>query len=409
VEELEGNEKGETLMSRMIGESTIPLSSEMYDAGTEQFEGNLDDILKMFTDENVPVIIGTLTSNTLDQKPFVSVKYKNLPPADSIYNLAVDNLESGHFQIADSLFLFAKELDALRFRAPKKMNEIIFKLSRKYNIPIAKIDSAFRNNSPKNIVGYNLTVDHLHPTIDGYKLIAETFFNKMEELKLLPDGEKRNLTDSEADSILTANFPFTEIDSTLAEMQIARLTGGFPFVPKGTPNYKMQNFNFDSYADSLCLKVIREEIKWEIAHSEMAEWYFNRGNYDAFIKEINTVIEERPYFDQPYEYMINKLTSVNLAEKAFPYVKKLHTFKPGYLTYKWLGQINLHRKNSGDAIKYLSKAIEYTEADYQTWYNLAGAYYLNHQIENAIFAIEKSLELNPNNPIAQNFFDQLKL
>jgi len=405
---IKGNEAGETLMSRMIGEQSIPLNSELYFAGISQFEGNLDDILQMLSEANVPVIIGSLTANTLDQKPFVSVETISLPSADSIFNLAKEKLMLGERNAADSLFLYAKDLDALRFRAPGAMNKIITELGRKYGMPVAKIDSVFRKESPNNIVGYNLTVDHLHPTIEGYRIMGETFFNKMEEYKLLPKGRRLDLLKPVADSILSANFPFTKIDSTLAEMQIARLTGNFPFVPKGTPNYKMQNFRFAEYADSLCLKVIREEIKWEIAHSEMAEWYFNRGNFEAFIKEIDAVIQERPYFDQPYEYLINKLTSVNLADLALTYIKKLHSFKPCYLTYKWLGQIYLHRKNASLALNYLLKAVEFSEADYQTWYNLSGAYYLNNQVNNALFAIEKSLKLKPDNPKAISFYNQLK-
>ncbi len=405
---IKGNESGETLMSRMIGEQSIPLNSELYFAGISQFEGNMNDILKMLSDANVPVIIGTLTSNTLDQKPFVSVKANSLPSADSIFNLAKEKLTLGERNAADSLFLYAKELDALRFRAPGAINKVITELGRKYSLPVANIDSVFRKESPNNIVGYNLTVDHLHPTIEGYRIMGETFFNKMEEHKFLPNGRKIDFFRSIVDSILTANFPFTKIDSTLAEMQIARLTGNFPFVPRGTPNVKMQAFKFENFADSLCLKVIREEIKWEIAHSEMAEWYFNRGNYNAFIKEIDVVIQERPYFDQPYEYLINKLTSVNLAELALPYIKKLHKFKPCYLTYKWLGQIYLHRENASLALNYLLKAVEFSEADYQTWYNLSGAYYLNNKIREAIFSIEKSLALNPDNPKAKNFYTQLK-
>jgi len=404
----EENDIAETLMSRMIGESTIPLNSEMYKAGLEQFEGNLNDILSTFSETKIPVIIGTLTSNTLDQKPFVSVGQNFLPSADSIYNLGLAKLKIGEIKAADSLLLYAKDLDALRFRAPKKMNEIIFKLARKYNFPIANIDSVFRSRSQYNIVGYNLTVDHLHPTLDGYRIIGETFFERMEELNLLPSSKRQNLTKSDVDSILFANFSFTSLDSTLAEMQIIRLTGAFPFVPRGTPNYKMLNFTYDNFSDSLCLKVIRREMKWEIAHSKLAEWYFNKGNYGAFIREIDAVIQERPYFDQPYEYLINKLTSVNLAEDAFPYIKKLHAFRPNYLTYKWLGQIYLYGNDSAGALKYLTKAVEFSEVDFQTWYNLSGAYYLNHQIDNALFAIEKSLRLNPNNPKAQDFQNQLK-
>ncbi|MFO7524923.1 MAG: hypothetical protein R6W68_05680, partial [Ignavibacteriaceae bacterium] len=62
-----------TLMSQMIGESLIEFDSEVYWNGIDQFKGNLKDILKMFADENIPLIIGTLTVNLLDQKPFISI------------------------------------------------------------------------------------------------------------------------------------------------------------------------------------------------------------------------------------------------------------------------------------------------------------------------------------------------
>ena len=139
--------KNETLMARMIGESLIPLNSEIYNDGVEQFEGNLNDILEMLTNAGVPVILGDLTCNTLDLKPFVSVKTDSLPPAEDIFNKAKQKLGEGKIHEADSLFLYAKELDALRFRAPQKMNEIINKLAKKYNISVVNIDSLFRSKS----------------------------------------------------------------------------------------------------------------------------------------------------------------------------------------------------------------------------------------------------------------------
>ena len=41
------------------------------------------------------------------------------------------NLVLENFRIADSLFRKAKDLDALRFRAPEKINKIISDLARK--------------------------------------------------------------------------------------------------------------------------------------------------------------------------------------------------------------------------------------------------------------------------------------
>ena len=102
------------------------------------------------------------------------------------------------------------------------------------------------------------------------------------------------------------------------------------------------------------------------------------------------------------------LIDKNLTDIALPYIKKLHALKPEYFTYKWLGQIALHNNQYSNALDYLTKASKYPEADYQTWYNIAGAYYFNNKIDDALFAIEKSLKLNSKNPLAQNFYKQLK-
>ncbi|MGB5849288.1 MAG: SGNH/GDSL hydrolase family protein, partial [Ignavibacteriaceae bacterium] len=187
-------EKNETLMARMVGESLITLNSDIYWNGISQFEGNLRDILEIIKGKNVPVIIGKLTSNTLDMKPFVSVKSNELPPADSIYNEGRRAYEEGRFTESDSLLSYAKELDALRFRAPQKMNEVIDNLRKEFGYAVVDMDSLFRIHSTNGIVGYNLTVDHLHPNIDGYKLMAKAFFLMMARYNLLPDGERFNLT-----------------------------------------------------------------------------------------------------------------------------------------------------------------------------------------------------------------------
>jgi lysophospholipase L1-like esterase len=407
-EEIKMNNPSETLMSRMIGESTIPYQSELYFSGINQFEGNFIDILQMCKGANVNVIIGNLTANTLDLKPFVSVQLETFASAEEIFYLAKMKLGEGKIKEADSLFSFAMELDALRFRAPNKINRTIEILSDQLKIPFANIDSIFRANSKFNIVGYNLTVDHLHPNIEGYKLIAKAFFQKMEELNYLPGGRKIQLSLQEQDSLLASNFPFTKLDSTFAEMRIILLTGQYPFVPKGTPNFRMKNYKMTSFVDTLSMQIFNREVKWETAHSILAEHYLKKNDIKSFIREIDVIIQERPYFDQPYEYLTKTLIDSGYVDYAMPYLIKLHSFKPGYFTYKWLGQIYLHNKNYSKSLPYLQKAVSFPEADYQVWYNLSGSYYFNNETDNAIDAVEKSLSLNPQNPLARELYNQLK-
>jgi lysophospholipase L1-like esterase len=399
---------GETLMSKMIGKNLITLDSDLYKEGIKQFEGNMKDIIEMFHDAKIPVIMGTLTCNLRDQKPFVSVKGNNFPPADLVYTEAQKKLKEGKTEEAKTLFLRAKELDALRFRAPQEINIIIHRLSIQFNLPLVDIDSLFKAASPDGIVGYNLTVDHLHPNIAGYRMIGKAFLKEMELSHNLPKGIRSSLSDEIINSTANAEYPVTKLDSIIAEMKIIILTGEYPFVPKRTPNYRLQNYKPKDYADSIAMAVMNNKILWEEGHVKVADWYFNKGDFSSFRSEMMAIIYERPFNEQFYEYTINKLIGSQKFTLVLPVILKYNSFRPSYFTYKWLGQIYLNDKNYKKALFYLEPASKLPDADTKLFYNLGGAYYFNNSIDKAIYALEKSLSLNPHNKLASSFYSQLK-
>jgi tetratricopeptide (TPR) repeat protein len=398
----------ETLMSKMIGESLIPLNSDLFNVGLKQFEGNMKDIIEMFQGAKIPVILGTLTCNLRDQKPFISVKGDNLPPADNEYIEAQQKLKEGKIEEARTLFLKAKELDALRFRAPQEINKIILRLAHQFNLPLIDIDSVFKAASPDGIVGNNLTVDHLHPNIAGYRMIGKAFLKEMEQFHDLPNGKRNSYADAKIDSIANSEYPVTKLDSIIAEMKIIILTGEYPFVPKGTPNYCLQNYEPKDYADSIAMAVMNNKILWVEGHVKIADWYFNKGDFSSFRSEMMAIIYERPFNEQFYEYTINKLIGSQQFTLVLPVILKYNSFRPSYFTYKWLGQIYLNDKNYKKALFYLEPASKLPDADSKLFYNLGGAYYFNNSIDKAISALEKSLSLNPQNKLAFSFYSQLK-
>ena len=182
--------RGGTLMARIVKEQLIPFNSESFNVGIKQFEGNFKDILRMTQEAGVPVVIGTLVSNLKDQKPFIAVGGDSNENADSVYLKAQHQLELGKTHLANSLFRQAKDLDALRFRAPEEINEIIKRLAEKYNCGFINVDSIFNANSPDGIVGNNLTVDHLHPSLSGYLLMGKIYFEAIERNGFLPDDKR---------------------------------------------------------------------------------------------------------------------------------------------------------------------------------------------------------------------------
>jgi lysophospholipase L1-like esterase len=136
-----------TLMSRMAKDKYILLNSKVFNAGLQQFEDNLTDILRLIKDKGVPVILGRLASNLKDQKPFISVNTPGYKTANQVYKEAGNELKNKNFTKADSLFKLAKDLDALRFRAPEKINKIIVDLGKEFHAAIVPIDSIFDSAS----------------------------------------------------------------------------------------------------------------------------------------------------------------------------------------------------------------------------------------------------------------------
>jgi lysophospholipase L1-like esterase len=400
------NEQGGTLMARIVREQLIPMDSEMFDTGLEQFEGNLEDILQMTSRAEVPVLIGNLVSNLKDQKPFMSVSEDAIYNADSVFNRATMQLELGDTNVADSLFRLAKDLDALRFRAPEKINEIIFNLAQKYNCTFIDIESTFNAQSPDGIVGYNLIVDHLHPSLEGYQLIGEAFFESMIENNLLPTKTDTHFSESEQDSIVVANFAFSHLDSLIAEIRLLGLLNDWPFVEKRDFSF-LNQLELKDKIDSIAYNIAVKNSNWEKGHREAADWYLQKNESENFTKEYQVIISQYPFKLSDYDYAASELINVQEYDLAYYFLFRRFKETPNAFSSKWLGNIKLNKGEVDEAIKYLSISTSFDKKDPQVYYNLAGAYIQNQEYKKALGAIEHCLKINPDFAKAQYLKDQL--
>ncbi|GAB4287391.1 MAG: hypothetical protein Kow0098_03870 [Ignavibacteriaceae bacterium] len=397
-----------TLMARMVKEKYIPFRSDLYYKGIEQFESNMRDVMEMAKESGVPVILSTLTSNLRDQFPFVSEPYKNYPPAAKIFSLAKKELESGNIRKADSLFVYAKELDALRFRAPGKINEIIRSFGKEFLFPVVDIDSAFRSVSKFGIVGNEFMTDHLHPTLRGYQYMGKVFYEAMTRLNLMPEDEPLKLTPDEQDSLTLRNFHFSSIDSTLGEYRIAGLKNDWPFVPPEKKKKTDEIIKPANYLDSLAFDCVEERINWEECHRMAAEWYLKKGDIRNFKEQMDILISQFPVIVEYYNYVANELMKRGMYDDALTYVQTRYELRPDAYSTKWLGIINLSKGNPDTAIDYLLQSVKFNPNDEQVLYNLAGAYVNKKEYKTALEYLKKSLQINPEYSAARKLEEQLK-
>jgi tetratricopeptide (TPR) repeat protein len=396
-----------TLMSRIVGDQNIPLNSSKYFEGISQFEGNMRDILEMAKNEKVTIVLGTLICNLKDQYPFISSTDSDFPPANKIFQEAQAEYKAGDYKKASILFRKAKDLDALRFRAPEKINETIINLAKEFQYPVVQIDSALNAVSPNGIIGNNLMTDHLHPTLTGYQLIGKLFFESLEKNNLLPPNPVKKINDDAEDTLTKRNFIFTKLDSVIAEYRIKLLKNDWPFIDKKNSLPEKMLFKPKDFIDSTALKVVDGIIEWEEAQRNAAAYYLTKKNYASFKNQMNALIYQYPIINSYYEFAANEFLKLNLYDEAYSFLIRKYKFKPDAFSTKWLGIIDLSKGKNETAIKYLEESLNYDSKDSQVLYNLSGAYSRKGEYNKALDLINKCLEYNPGYNAALSLRNQL--
>lgn len=401
-------EQGGTLMARMAKDKLIAYNSDIFEEGILQFEDNLTDVIQICKNSNVPIVLGTLASNLKDQKPFVSISESEYPPADKIYEAAKFNLAEGNYDSALSNFVYAKDLDGLRFRAPQKLNELITSMGKKFNIPIVNVFEEFNNISPHKIVGDNLMTDHLHPTYDGYKLIGELYFKQLENNNLLPELDGKKISESEISRLLADKTKISALDSVIARYRILILQNDWPYSEQKSVDYMLKLFNRQNFIDSTALLVIDNQVSWEKAHRDVATFYLNNRDYKNFIHEVNVLIAQYPFIQEYYSFASEQLLNAKMYDEAIPLLLKGYDYFSDAFYSKWLGIIALSKNEVDKSLFYLNKSLDIVSNDAQVLYNLAGALLKKGMYKEASSTIQKCLRVNSSYPQAQNLRAQLE-
>ncbi|MCB9247260.1 MAG: tetratricopeptide repeat protein [Ignavibacteriales bacterium] len=340
----------------------------------------------------MPVIIGKLVSNLKDQKPFISATTPGSSNADQVYKEAGEEFNNHNFSKAESRFRLAKDLDALRFRAPSKMNLIIDELGKEFNVATVSMDSIFNSASQGGITGDNLIVDHLHPNVEGYQLIGKAFYNCMEKNGYLPKTENAKIQFDEQDNLTKSNFVFTKLDSVIGNYNITLLKRNWPYVKNSRVITEFQHKDFlnmlqpKDLNDSIAVYKI-EGLSWTDSHLLAAKSYLTRDDIKSYMGHINTLL---------YQYPV--LKDFNTLITYFYNQKKLDLAD---YTPKRIGIIMLYLERYDESIKYLSNALKSNPNNPLIMYNLSYAYSKINNFESAKTYIIKCLEVDQNYPKAK--------
>ncbi|MDJ0928763.1 MAG: GDSL-type esterase/lipase family protein [Gammaproteobacteria bacterium] len=288
-EEPADRDAARNMMARVAGKRAIPLGSQDFERGVEQFRHNMTAIVDRYRGAGIPVFLGTLVANERDQRPFASSppQTMELEPgtvdniaalratleqrpdsADTWFALGRALETANQNTAAREAYLQAKDRDQLRFRAPEIFNDILRELADGKSITLVDTQRALAAASPGRIVGSTMMLEHLHPTLDGYFLLADGYFDSIVASGLIG---KPSFPDDQTTA--RAEVPVSSLDKNFGQYKIARLTADWPFVD--TP-YEPELPPADSYGEELAQALFRQETSWADATLKLSNYYGTR-------------------------------------------------------------------------------------------------------------------------------------
>jgi tetratricopeptide (TPR) repeat protein len=386
-----------TLMERIVKDKAIEYQSDIYNQAINDFKLNMGEVLQKAWQKNVPVLFGDLVSNIRDQKPFKSIPSSKQPLAEDVFLLAKEYEKKGLFDSARGCYYKAKDLDGIRFRAPEDINLAIYEISKKYDAHVVHVKEYFEQNSPNRLIGNNLMLEHLHPNVKGYFLMADVFFNAMRENHLIATNWDSILI--KPSSYYRSVWGFTALDSLVADIKVRSLMAGWPFKPEKVKNKFIYEYKPVNYADTLAIRcVVYINVSIESMHEELSKYYIRQGKYSNVFNEYNSLIRCHPYVTEYY------LEAERLASLSHEYKKGLDllltcpNLESSFLVNIQIGKLFQKLKEPKNAIVYYQKAQEILKPTDNKELLLTSLYSAYTESENKIMALKVLAQIREINP-----------
>ncbi|GAA0857434.1 hypothetical protein [Aliiglaciecola litoralis] len=380
-----------TLMAQIAKDKDIPFQSELFYAGIEQFNDNMGLILDAYQQANIPVVLGDLASNEKDQIPFSAISQLSTDEVQKIALMSADQLANNIQQLelnidtatveqkaklyfllghtykaagsnskAQPAFTLARDYDGLRFRAPSVFNQVLANLADTYQLPLARVQHTLRADTDDGIIGSKHMLEHLHPSIRGYFLLAKAYVDVLQNEGLLPkvDGYDPALSWQEQ--------PVSRADAAYGEFKIARLTADYPFTsePRDVPMPE---------ANSIENKMLLERLKgrdWLTINQALLKIYQRQKDLSEAAKISGLLADALPNNSD-----VNYIAGV-LFKKA---------------------------NNIPLSTYHLQRAAFLNETDFRVQLSLAQNYFLNGEFSKSLTILNRAKQSQPNNAQIDQF------
>jgi tetratricopeptide (TPR) repeat protein len=235
-------------------------------------------------------------------------------------------------------------------------------------------------------------LEHLHPTVDGYFLIADAFYDALRDADAIGDWSRAVAEDAARNDLL-----LTPADSLVGILRVRRLKSDWPFVERGANVPRGDTFTVRTGFDRVVEALYESEETWLEATEKLATYYEREGNLSRAIQAREAMIASYPMLARPRVGLGGLYLRAGRTNEAMQsFAAALERDARSAPALSMLGAIELERRNTTAAIDYLERARAVAPRDAQILYNLSGAYALSERFDDARTTAEALLRIQPN-------------
>ncbi len=382
-----------TLMESVARNQEIALDDAAYRAGLAQFADNIAIVLQRFHDDGVPVFIGSIASNERGQAPFASPANG---PARSAFDSARRALDTHDSTSARRMFVRARDLDVVRFRAPRALNDSIRVLAARHGAHYVAVAERMASASPGGMTGAELFLEHVHPNRRGAALIAAAYFDALREQRFI--GRGAQLTRLAPWPEYERRMELSAFDEAIVNHTVRTITTRWPFVQRGDAIDYRGTYRPTDPADSLALLVARGGMHWAEGKLRVAAHKETSGDFVGALAEYRGLLRDKPYVEASYRLVGRALARQDRRAEARTFLERAVAIQPNAESSYLLGSLALQEKDYARAVALLDGAVTMAPLQVAPVYELSVAFGKSGNAAAARAAAARAAQLDPRHP-----------
>ncbi len=419
----------------------------------ENFEGNLNDILRAGSKADVPILLSTVSSNLKDCAPFASlhgapldaaqlsewdqhyrdgimleaadahaaalIAYSNAAAIDPEFAELQFHIGRCHLALTNRIaakgaFEMARDYDALAFRADGPINEIIRDAGTRYSgrgVHLLDAAEALAQGVPDEIPGFELFYEHVHLNFEGNYRLARLAAEQVKQL-LPPRITARDAGQWMSSEGCDTGLALTVWDRLRTWKEVCRRVEAPPFTKlanhadylslcaeKRQEITLLMNFQSPQQAMQMYEHALAVNPDDNLLHANFAQFLESAGALPQAIAHASEICKLLPGFAGPHHYLGTLLLRGGRMREAEQHFSQAITLRPDFAQAQCeLGALLANRGRTAEATRWFKRAIR-SDPDYAASYlNLGFLEHNQGKLELAAANYQSAARLEPNGP-----------